>query len=315
LSTVYIRFAARGAEAAQRSPLLERLIARASGPIHVADWRADAFPVIAPEGVSTPPIAAVALHAMPEADPGVWACVATPIHLSAGMSSVTMPEDGVLALRPSEADALAADFSRVFGGVEIRLLVGRGDVLLCVFNVMLDVATQDPERVVGQDVFGFQPTGPDGPRLRRLMSEMEMWLFDHEVNRARAAKAQQPISGLWLWGGGRSRVSLPAIQGWTAGQDPFFAAFGEELRFPPGAGSGVVVCAADPGSRSWNEVEQRWLTPTIACLRAGRIARVELSAGERRFSVRGGANLRFWRRPRPWWQSYPMGRKESNGNQ
>ena len=31
------------------------------------------------------------------------------------------------------------------------------------------------------------PRGPDAVRVRRLMSEMEMWLFDHAVNESRRA--------------------------------------------------------------------------------------------------------------------------------
>jgi hypothetical protein len=166
------------------------------------------------------------------------------------------------------------------------------------------VSTHDPESVAGHDVFAFQPTGPAAPALRRLMSEMEMWLFDHEVNLARASEAQPPITGLWLWGGGSSDERLPAVQGFTAGADPFFAAFGGERQFPHAAGAGVVVCAEQPGAGDWLEVEQRWLAPAAAALRAGRITCLKLSAAGRCFSVGRGGYLRFWRRARPWWESY-----------
>ena len=259
-----------------------------------------------------PPIAAAALLAAPRASVGAWVSVATPVHLSAGMSSVTMPEDGVLDLGPSEADTLAADFNRVFGGAGVRLTVGRGAVLLCVFDETLEVETHDPESVAGHDLFGFQPAGIDGPQLRRLMSEIEMWLFDHEVNRARVANARPQVTGLWLWGGGNTRATMPAVRGWTAGQDPFFTAFGSEQQWPQEAGAGVVVCAQQPGSRGWLEVEQRWLEPAVAALKSGRIKRLQLSAADRRFTVAKRPTLRFWRRPRPWWESFEVTVGESN---
>jgi hypothetical protein len=54
------------------------------------------------------------------------------------------------------------------------------------------------------------------------------------------------------------------------------------------------------------EVEQRWLAPTVAALKSGRIKRLELSTADRRISVAAGPTLRFWRRPRPWWESFEV---------
>jgi len=305
LSILYFRFAARSSDGARRSPMLERLVARAGDPSRVENWRTEAFRVIAPSAQRLPSIAAaIAAEVGSGADPAAWACIATPVHLSAGMRSVTMAADGILNLAPGEAAALSADFNRVFGGAGVRLSVGRGALLSCLFDDRIEAATRDPEEVAGNDVFGFQPTGPDGARLRRLMSEMEMWLFDHAVNRARSSQERQTVTGLWLWGGGATGEVLPPVRGWCAGQDPFFAAFGSEYEYPRAAGGGVVVCAEQPGSSEWLDVERRWLVPAVAALRSGRLKRLDLSAADRRFSVGRGLNLRFWRRPRPWWESY-----------
>ena len=305
MSILYFRFAARSPVGARRSPMLERLVARAGDPSRVKDWRSEAFRVIAPGAESLPSIACAIVRGT-GSDPAAWACIATPVHLSAGMRSVTMAPDGILDLAPGEAAALSADFNRVFGGAGVRLSAGRGALLWCLFDAQIAATTRDPEEVAGNDVFGFQPTGPDGARLRRLMSEMEMWLFDHPVNRARSSQQRRPVTGLWLWGGGSTGEELPPVRGWCAGPDPFFGAFGNEHEYPHAAGSGVVVCAEQPGSSEWLAVERRWLVPAVADLRSGRLRRLDLSAGDRRFSVGKGPNLRFWRRPRPWWESYGM---------
>jgi hypothetical protein len=305
LSILYFRFPARRSDGAQRSPMLERLVARAGDPSRIEDWRLEAFRVIAPGAQRLPSIAAAIVPEVGSgADPAAWVCIATPVYLSAGMRSVTMAADGILNLAPGEAAALSADFNRVFAGAGVRLLAGRGALLSCLFDDRIEAVTRDPEEVAGNDVFGFQPTGPDGARLRRLMSEMEMWLFDHPVNRARSSQERQPVTGLWLWGGGPTGEILPPVRGWCAGQDPFFAAFGSEHEYPRAAGGGVVVCAEQPGSNEWLDVERRWLVPAAAALGSGRLKRLDLSAADRRFSVGKGPNLRFWRRPRPWWESY-----------
>jgi len=285
LSVVYIRFAAHRLEARHRSPQ---------------------FRVIAPGEKTLPPIAAAAACASSGTLPGAWGFIATPVCFSAGMSTVTMPGDGLVELRPEEAAALASDFNRTFVDAGMRLSVGRSAILVCVFDRVLQVTTHDPEAVAGHDVFAFQPAGTDAPRLRRLMSEIEMWLFDHAVNRARTADGRRSVTGLWLWGGGSTGRTMPLVQGWTAGSDPFFSAFGQATRFPREAGPGVVVCIDQPGSDTWPEVEQQWLTPALAALQSGLIKRLDLSAAERRFSIGKRAALRFWRRARPWWESFDM---------
>jgi hypothetical protein len=307
LSILYFRFAARSSDGAQRSPMLERLIARAGDPSRVEDWRIEAFRVIAPGAQRLPSVAAMIVRELgPEAGSAAWACMATPVQLIAGMHSVTMAADGILNLAPGEAAALSDDFNRVFGGAGVRLSVARAVLLTCLFEEPIDAIARDPEEAAGKDVFDFQPTGPDGARLRRLTSEMEMWLFDHPVNRARSSRGRQPVTALWLWAGGPTDEALPAVRGWCAGQDPFFAAFGSELEYPRVPASGVVVCTEQPGSHEWLEVERRWLAPALTDLRSGRLKRLDLSAAGLRFSVGNGPNLRFWRRPRPWWESYGM---------
>jgi hypothetical protein len=318
VSTVYIRITHREAGELQRAPRLERLLTQSAAPTVAADWRRNAWRVIA--GAAAPPsVAGVALAASGGAASGSWVCVASPVHLVAGMTNVTLSSAGVLRLEAAESTALAADFNRVFGDAGARLSVGRNALLLCVFDRVVAATTHDPLDVVGREVFESQPAGVDAPRLRRLMSEIELWLFEHAVNRERAARRQAAITGLWLWGGGAVLSMLPEAGGWTAGTDPFFAAFGDTPEFPRSAAAtargGVVVCDSMPGDPAWAEVERRWLEPVFAALRAGAVERVTVSAVDREVSVTGGIRLRFWRRPRPWWETLEWPAAAAKGNE
>ena len=327
MSNVYIRFVARASPPLQRSPLIERLIARASSSVQVLDWRADALGLVGPPGTRMPPVATMALRggaagAVGTAAPGAatrtavgaWVCVATPVHLSAGMTHVMFPVEGVLQLEAVDASALAADFNRVFAGAGVRMAVGGSGALFCVFDEALLVATHDPESALGQDVFDFQPSGRDAPRLRRLASEIEMWLFDHAVNRQRTGRGLPAITGLWFWGGGEASADIPTLPVWAAGRDVFFAVFGEAAEWPRESGSGVVVLEDCPGSDTWPEVERRWLQPAVAELRAGHIAQIHVSGARRRFTITRGLSLRFWRPLRPWWEALGMRDNGSDGD-
>jgi hypothetical protein len=304
VSTHYFRFTRRGAVNPQRAPLLERLLARADGSLEVADWRADAFRLIAPTMTAMPGVGAAALRADLGAVDAAWALLATPVHYVAEMSNVRLPADGILSLRLPEAEALAADFNRIWNDAGIRLLAGRRADLYCVADHTLDAVTHDPTEVLDGRIENHLPAGAAGARLRRLMSEMEMWLFEHAVNRARAANAEAPVNGLWLWGGGPALVSLPPVDGWAAGDDPFFNAFAGQPESSPSAVSCVLATAVEPGSAEWRPIESQWLEHSVADLRSGRIVRLNLSAGRRCFSVGARWNWRQWRRQRPWWEYF-----------
>jgi hypothetical protein len=299
VSIQYFRFSARAEFEARRAPLLEQLLARADGFTPVTDWRADAFRVIAPQAPSMPAVAPTALYADGAEVNGLWVCIAAPVHYVAEMNNVRLAQDGILTLRREEAEALALDFNRVWSDSGLRLSVGRSAHLYCVFDQALNVTTRDPEDVIDRHIEEYLPAGLNAPNLRQLMSELEMWLFEHAVNRARAAQGLAPISGLWLWGGGAVLSSLPTVQGFCGGEDVFFNAFkGEKYD------GGVIVAKDLPGSRAWQHIESQWLKPAVALLRSGRISRLDLSAGNRCCMLSRRATWRLWRRPKPWWESF-----------
>jgi hypothetical protein len=323
VSIHYFRFTLHAAVDRQRSRLLEGLLARADDCREVRDWRVDAFRILAPPANSVPGVGAAALYRQrgtPAAGGTVF--MATPVHYVAEMSNVRLPVDGVLSLERPEAEELSADFNRVWGDAGLRLLLGRRADLFCVSDRSLAATTRDPVDVMGRHIENYLPTGEAAPRLRQLMSEIEMWLFEHEVNRSRAIGAAPVVNGLWLWGGGAALASLPQIEGWTAGDDPLFSAWAadENAHGAAGAGgntgagtgsrrvlratSGVAVISAQPGTPAWREMESNWLQPSLSALRSGRIGRLELSAGQRCFGVSAAGRWRFWRSRRPWWESF-----------
>jgi len=311
-STRHLRFTANSAASPQRSLLLERLLARADASVLVTDWRADAFGVIASPGALMPGVAAAALYADFGAVPGASAFIATPVHYVAEMNNVRLAAGGVLSLSVSEALALAADFDRLWRDAGIRLLAGPTGALYCVTDRPMPAITHDPQAIQDRHIEHYLPAGPAAPRLRQLMSEIEMWLFEHPVNRSRIADAVPAVSALWLWGCADVVSSLPPVAGWAAGDDPFFRAFGArpdtqrtaDAEDEPRPGSGVAVIGVAPGAAGWGDIESHWLERSVADLRTGRIARLELSAADRKFIVSARWRRRFWRRPHPWWEYF-----------
>jgi hypothetical protein len=308
VSTVYIRFPAPPPDPQRdpslcRAPLLEGLLARADSSAVSEAWRADAFGALSAE--AQPAIASVGMCAASLDRAEEWACayVATPVSYQAAMTHVRMPPGGVLSLPAAAATLLAADFNRVFTDGGQRLHAARDGALYCTFASHVEAETTDPATALGGDIGAWLPRGGQGALLRGLMSEIEMWLFDHALNERRVAAGEPPISGLWLWGGGPPIPALPRLEGWVAGRDALFSAWSDEAA-DPRAGPGVAILDCMPGSLEWQRVEARWIVPAVQALRANRRARVVLSAGVRRYSLSARSRWRWWRRPKAWWEYF-----------
>lgn len=305
MASRYFRFPASAAGQPRRSVLLEKLAARADVVQRTSDWRADAFRVIAPDAASVPAVACAALFADRGPVEGGWVCVATPVNYVAEMSSVRLSQDGILALAPRIAATLTADFNRIWNGSGVRLMAGSGAPgagaqLYCIFDEILHVTTRDPQDVLGSNIEEYLPSGIDAPRLRQLMSEIEMWLFEQSSRRAHLSR----LNAFWLWGGGMPLESLPRVSGWFAGDDLYFSALARGSCGAEKSDSGVIVTSEIPGGDGWHEIESRWLKPAAAQLRSRRISQLDLSGGERCVTLSARLLPRFWRRRKPWWESF-----------
>lgn len=308
MSTVYIRFPAPLPDPPSdpslcRAPLLEGLLARADSNTASETWRADAFRALCAE--VPPAIAPLGLLAAEVRGTEAWASayVATPVHYQAAMTHVRMPPGGVLGLTDAAARELADDFNRVFVAGGQRLHAARDGALYCTFARSVEARTTDPTMALGRDIGAWLPMGGNSALLRGLMSEIEMWLFDHALNQRRVAAGEPPISGLWLWGGGPPIATLPRLEGWVAGRDALFSTWSDDAA-DPRASPGVAILDALPGTPEWQRAEARWIVPAVQALRANRRARVVLSAGERAYSLSARSRWRWWRRPKAWWEYF-----------
>jgi hypothetical protein len=305
LAIAYFRFGSTSSDPLARAPLLEELLCRAGPVAAVDDWRVHATRLAAP-GAVPPSVACAlrtaALEAVPEP---ATLYVASPVHLVAGLHGVTLALDGLLDLADAELEQLTGDFNALFGVSGVRLVRAQGRRLLCCMEARpAPAATTDPERVLGADIREHLPAGAQGAGLRRLMSELEMWLHGHELNEARRARGQPEVSSLWLWGGAAADERLPPLDLWSHGDDPLFRRYSPQAHYPGPERSGVVVHSSAPGAAGWEEFARAWLAPALRDLRVGRLQRIELSAGAASRALGRAASFRVWRRPQPWWVAF-----------
>jgi len=218
-----------------------------------------------------------------------------------------------------------ADFSSVFGQSPWALhAIGRRELLLS--GAPLAQSAQDPAQFAGRDPAGGLPRGAAAATLRRLGAEIEMWLHEHAINRERERNGELPVSTLWLWGALPVHAGMPAgaaagaLRGGTDlyGEDAYAEALwrlqsSQAQPLPahfdamPRAGGGShVVLYPTLGEQglggALGQLEQCWLVPALAALRAQQLSAIELLAGPRSYRLRQWQLARFWRRRCAWWE-------------
>jgi hypothetical protein len=288
-------------QALPRLPTLERLLSRADRAPAPADWRRWALAVA---GLAAPPGdlpvgATLAAADGLDAAAGTW-LVAAPVHFVAALTHVRLHAAGVLAQAPAAAAALAARFNATLGTREQRLRAV-GSLLLLQVDGALALSTVDPDALAGRDVGEALPSGPDGGHIRRLMTEVQMWLHD-----AAPAGEGMRVNGLWLWGAGRGLLAGEAAWPTLETGDPFLHA----------AHAVYAGRAARPGARlaTWRladfaadgaplaRAEAHWFLPLAAALARGTLQMATIHYAGQAFRLQRHQRWRVWVRPRPWWE-------------
>ena len=153
-------------------------------------------------------IAALASRATAKQASGRMMWLATPVHLVAGLSSVHLDARGLLQVEVDARRALEQDFNQVFAESGFRLEALSSAGFLITGPRLEDLDTVEPARILGASVTDVLPAASTAPTLRRLVAEIEMWLYAHHVNADRTRRGRLPITALWLWGGGVAREGI-----------------------------------------------------------------------------------------------------------
>ena len=131
-----------------------------------------------------------------------WAFV-TPCHWQVRTDHVTLDDPAELGLSEEASRALLAIMAPWFAGDGITLHYDQPTRWLAQGELLADLPTASPERVLRRDVSHWLPGSHKSHPLRRLHSEMQMLLYTHAFNDEREAARQRPVNAFWLHGAGR----------------------------------------------------------------------------------------------------------------
>jgi hypothetical protein len=122
------------------------------------------------------------------------------------MGGLTLPD-----FPAHESQALLTSMQAYFAEDGISLHADQPGRWLACGQVFQDLSTASLERVAGRDVAPWLPHTRSAIPLQRLQSEMQMLLYQHPVNDARAARGVPSVNSFWVSGTGDLPELLPTV--------------------------------------------------------------------------------------------------------
>jgi hypothetical protein len=238
------------ADARTLSPPHERALARALGLTSANT----------PDGV-IPWAASEAAEQLQAGAGQAWAWV-TPCYWAMGRDHATLTDPAALALREDESRALLAAMQPYFETDGITLHYLAPERWLAEGEMFRHLPTASLDRVLSRNVDGWLPEGHSARDLRRLQNEMQMLLYTHPLNDARAAQGQPPVNSIWISGTG----ALPA--GWDDTR--------EKISMPRSLALAVFNDDWADYSQAWAALDAGELAQLLARQRAGETVRLTL---------------------------------------
>lgn len=218
---------------------------------------------------------------------------ADPAHVRPDMAGARVLAIGELGLTPDEAEDLARPLRPVFGDSGFQLSVPHPArwYLALPIEAKLPVFAP-PEDVLGDDLLGHLPDGPEGRRWRALLNEAQIILHNHPVNAARAAAGKATANSLCFWGAGKLPDDVRTPHAEFRSDEPTLQ------------GLVKLAGAAAPAGRAGTLLDLRarrdW-SAVAAVLReavdepGGARVRLDFADGAL-FELHAGQRFRFWRR-------------------
>jgi hypothetical protein len=211
-----------------------------------------------------------------------WAFI-TPCFWDVAMDHIALADPAQLRLQEAESRALLAAMQPFFAEDGITLAYHAPARWVARGEVFRGLATASLDRVVGRDIDAWIPRMPQAAPLRRLQSEMQMLLYTHALNDARAERGQRPVNSFWVSGTGALPEGAAPL---PAGDAPWVC---EDLREPALRGDGAAWAQA------WQQLDATACARLLQAQGAGRPVTLTL-CGERGAQVFHTAPQRMLRR-------------------
>jgi len=148
------------------------------------------------------------------------------VYLDVQVPKVFMGDYSAGHITTEEAKVLVEDLGRAIGSEEFRFFPGVSYRHIMIWNGgTAEMVTNPPHDILDKEVADYMPEGDGAQRIIKLISDSQIFLKDHPVNRERRNRGLPSANSIWLWGQGKK---------------PYFPSFFEKYEV-----RGAVVAAVD----------------------------------------------------------------------
>lgn len=140
------------------------------------------------------------VNAGSEAHDNAMFAVASPLSAALGLTDLTPLDPDTLQLTDADSRALCDTCGEHLQADGIDLTFVDAHRWLFATRQHVDVLTERPEWMIGENLRPNLPRGAGSRQVERWMNELQMLLYTHPVNIAREDRGLPPINVIWLWG-------------------------------------------------------------------------------------------------------------------
>jgi len=187
-------------------------------------------------GVTSPPeaLGALRLWGQTGQQPAGWVAAADPVCFEARLDHLVLHP--LPALSEGEVAEIFAYLQKTLATPDSVEFVSVGALGYVRRDQPMATASASPEVAQGSSPEAFLPSGGEAGAHDRLQGEIQMCLYEADVNRRRVQHGMPPVNALWLWGGGFAEPPLkqspakplPAL--FTG--DPVFKGYWQSVQAP-----------------------------------------------------------------------------------
>ena len=139
------------------------------------------------------------------------------VYLDVSLPKVVMGDYSGGHITTEEAAELVRDLQGAMGGAtengEFRFYPGVSYRHLMIWkNGKEAMQTTPPHDILDKEVIDYLPKGEGASTLVRLMSDSQLFLKDHPVNKRRQERGLKPANSIWLWGQGKKPYFPPYVE-------------------------------------------------------------------------------------------------------
>ena len=239
------------------------------------------------------------------AQPDLLRYMAQPVHFEVGTHGLALEDPALLDLSDDDARQLLEELAPTMAERNIRSAGGDATHWLLDVDPGLAVQAAVAELALHQDVLPWLPAGPGQRAWNQLSNQLQMQLYQHQVNDQRIQAGVANVSGLWLCGTGQT-TGGPALPYWQiTGMPPWINAWWLDANSSAEL-LGITTLVVPADEQNWSDFRNALtgidatLMRHLNALRAGETGQLKVvftgGGFVREVTIRRADLYKFWRR-------------------